>query len=52
MNSLLRQEFQESYDRALSAEEVFTPADKSYEDMMLLRMNLYTRSRENIMKHR
>ncbi len=44
MNSLLMQEFQQSYDRALSAEEVFTPADKSYEEMMLLRMNLYIRA--------
>ncbi len=44
MNYLLMQKFQESFDAALSAEEVFTPEDKSYVDMQLLRMNLYIKA--------
>ncbi|MCK7479471.1 MAG: hypothetical protein M0C28_20575 [Candidatus Moduliflexus flocculans] len=44
MNYLLLQKFQESYDIALSAEEIFTPEDRSYVDMQLLRMNLYIKS--------
>ncbi len=44
MNYLLLQKYQESYDVALSAEEIFTPEDRSYVDMQLLRMNLYIRS--------
>ncbi len=44
MNYLLMQKFQESFNTALSAEEVFMPEDKSYVDMQLLRMNLYIRA--------
>jgi len=41
MNYLLMQNFSESYDAALSAEDIFVPEDKSYADMQLLRMTLY-----------
>ena len=44
MNYLLMQNYQESYDIALSAEEIFNPDDGSYVDMQLLRMHLYIMS--------
>jgi len=44
MNYLLMQKYQESYDITLSAEEIFTPEDRSYVDMQLLRMHLYIMS--------
>jgi TolB protein len=44
MNYYLMENFQESYETALSTEELFMPEDKNYTDMQLLRMNLYIKS--------
>ncbi len=44
MNYYLMENYQESYDTALSTEELIAPEDKSYADMQLLRMNLYIKS--------
>ena len=44
MNYLLLEDYQNSFDTALSAEEMFVPEDRSYADMQLLRMNLYIRA--------
>jgi tetratricopeptide (TPR) repeat protein len=44
MNYYLMQNYDGSYKAALSAEELFTPEDRSYVDMQLLRMNLYIKA--------
>ncbi len=44
LNYYLMGDYQQSYDIALSAEEEFSPEDKNYVDMLLLRMNLYIKS--------
>jgi hypothetical protein len=44
INYYQMENFQESYETALSTEGLFTPEDKNYADMQLLRMNLYIKS--------
>jgi len=43
-NYLLMQNYQESYNTAVSAGEIFTAEDKDYADMQLLLMDLYFKS--------
>ncbi len=44
INYYQMENFQESYETALSTEELFTPEDENYADMQILRMNLYIKS--------
>ncbi len=44
INYSLMENYEESFKKALAAEELFTPQDKNYADLQLLRMDLYIRS--------
>lgn len=44
INYSLMENYNESFKKALAAEELFTPEDKNYTDLQLLRMDLYIRN--------
>jgi len=44
LNYFLMENYDESFKKALAAEDLFSPEDKNYADLQLLRMDLYIRN--------